>query len=240
MQRLLAAAAVAFALFSTGRTAGAADGPLTVVELFTSQGCSSCPPADTLLGELAERHDVLALSMHVDYWDYIGWKDPFASAETTGRQRDYARQFGLRYVYTPQMIVHGSTEVTGSDRAEVLRHIARTHAAEQVEVGMRRDGDNAILVTVGEGQATGAAVWLVMVDRRHVTQVLRGENRGTEMRNYNVVRKLERIGTWNGEALTIPVTMPADANTGDLRAVFVQTGSTGPILGAARLDLTTR
>jgi len=240
MPRVLFAAAVALALVLTGRTAAAADTPLTVVELFTSQGCSSCPPADALLGELAGRDDVLALSMHVDYWDYIGWKDPFASPETTGRQRAYARQFGLRYVYTPQMIVHGATEVTGSDRAEVMRHIAGTHTADQVAVDMRRDGANAIVVSIGDGRGAGAAVWLVMVDRRHVTQVLRGENRGTEMRNFNVVRKLVRIGTWNGEAMTIPVSMPADQSTGDLCAVFVQAGSTGPILGAARLDLTTR
>jgi len=240
MPRVLFAAAVALALVLMGRTAAAADSPLTVVELFTSQGCSSCPPADALLGELADRDDVLALSMHVDYWDYIGWKDPFASPENTGRQREYARQFGLRYVYTPQMVVHGSVQITGSDRTEVMRHIAQRHPKAQAEIGMRRDGDNAILVTIGEGQATGAAVWLVMVDRRHVTQVLRGENRGTEMSNYNVVRKLQRIGTWNGEAFSIPVSMPADADTGDLCAVFVQAGDTGPILGAAQLDLTTR
>jgi len=223
-----------------GRAGAASDEPLTVVELFTSQGCSSCPPADELLGELAEREDVLALSMHVDYWDYIGWKDPFASPETTGRQRDYARQFGLRYVYTPQMIVHGTTQVTGSDRTQVLDHIARAPARDQIDVDMRRDGADAIVVTVGEGRGTAAAVWLVMVDRSHVTQVLSGENRGTEMNNYNVVRKLKRIGTWDGKAMTIPVPMPDDGNTGDLCAVFVQAGTTGPILGAARLDLTMR
>ena len=125
-----------------GPAAGAAEDKLTVVELFTSQGCSSCPPADAILGELSDRGDILALSLHVEYWDYLGWTDPFASAEHTRRQREYARRFGLRYLYTPQMVIQGSLQVTGSDRARVLAGIeeSRGGASASLRLGRRDDG----------------------------------------------------------------------------------------------------
>ena len=127
----------------------AADKPLTVVELFTSQGCSSCPPADAFLGELARRDDLVALSEHVDYWDYIGWKDPFASPDLTKRQHEYARLLGLRYVYTPQMVIQGADHVTGSDRAGVLRKIAEAAALPRVAVTARYVGERIMVSLPG-------------------------------------------------------------------------------------------
>ena len=125
LKKLALVLVVAAGLGAAAVPAVAGEGALNVVELFTSQGCSSCPPADALLADLADRDDVLALSFHVDYWDYIGWKDPFASPQYTQRQRVYSQVFGKRYVYTPQMVVNGSFEMTGSDRAGVLKRIRR-------------------------------------------------------------------------------------------------------------------
>ncbi|MBT3306373.1 MAG: DUF1223 domain-containing protein, partial [Alphaproteobacteria bacterium] len=113
--------------------------PLTLVELFTSQGCSSCPPADAFLGELSKRSDVLALSVHVDYWDYIGWKDPFASPKNTERQRRYSKFLGMRYIYTPQLVIQGADHEVGSDRTKILAKIAKAAKLDQVAVGIRRD-----------------------------------------------------------------------------------------------------
>jgi hypothetical protein len=215
----------------------AAGEPLTVVELFTSQGCSSCPPADALVGELAERDDVLALSEHVDYWDYLGWRDPFALPATTRRQRDYARRLGLGYVYTPQMVIQGDSQVTGSDRAAVLNHLDKPAPGNPLAVDIRRAGEGRIVITVGEAPTSEeAAVWLVLFDKEHTTRVNRGENRGREVRNYNVVRSLTRVGSWNGEAATITASMPETGGVGDGCAVIVQAQNTGRILGAARLE----
>ncbi len=216
----------------------AAGEPLTVVELFTSQGCSSCPPADALIGELAERDGVLVLSEHVDYWDYLGWRDPFAIPATTQRQRDYARRLGLGYVYTPQMVIQGASQVTGSDREAVLNRLDKPEpgAALAVEIGSSDAG--RLVITVGGAPADDeAAVWLVLFDKEHKTRVSRGENRGREVRNYNVVRSFTRIGSWNGEATTITAIMPESGGIGDGCAVIVQAQNTGRILGAARLEL---
>src|SRR5205814_1096869 len=126
-----------------------------VVELFTSQGCSSCPPADRLLSELAERPDVIALGLHIDYWDDLGWKDPLSSPEATARQRDYARQFGRRQVYTPQLVVDGTEEAVGSDRAAVLQALKQTKRDTLAPVAF---GDNH--VTVGAGNGSGKVLLL--------------------------------------------------------------------------------
>jgi hypothetical protein len=215
----------------------AAGQPLTVVELFTSQGCSSCPPADALVGELAKRDDVLVLSEHVGYWDYLGWRDPFAIPATTQRQRDYARRLGLGYVYTPQMVIQGATQVTGSNRNEVLNRLEEPEPGSPLAVKIDRAGDGRILVSVG-GAPVGedAAVWLVLFDKEHMTRVSRGENRGREIRNYNVVRSFTRIGSWDGEATTMTAIMPEAEGIGDGCAVIVQAQNTGRILGAARLE----
>ncbi len=232
-----------FALAAAPFSLAAAERPLTVVELFTSQGCSSCPPADAFLGELAGRDDVLALSFHVDYWDYIGWKDPFASADHTRRQRDYSRKLGLRYVYTPQMVIQGAAHATGSHRSAVLDRIEKNLALARIPVELRQGDGGGVRLSIPDATATGEAaeeadVWLVVFDREHLTPVRRGENRGRQLRNYNVVRRLSRIATWRGKALDMAVTVPDMVpGGGQACAVLVQSKETGRILGAAALGL---
>ena len=219
----------------------AADQNLTVVELFTSQGCSSCPPADKFLGDLAERGDVLALSYHVDYWDYIGWKDPFAKPVHTTRQRSYAGRFGLSYVYTPQMVVHGAAQAVGSDRSAVNTRIKQLQKTLRVPVSLSRQGNNVVVNLPdlpSEHAAPESEVWMVVFDKKHVTPVKRGENEGRTIDNFNVVRNLVRIGTWNGKAGKMTAALPdgiTKAKNGC--AVIVQASGTGRILGAARMAL---
>ena len=243
MVRAIKSLILLFALAAAPFSLAAAERPLTVVELFTSQGCSSCPPADAFLGELAGRDDVLALSFHVDYWDYIGWKDPFASADHTRRQRDYSRKLGLRYVYTPQMVIQGAAHVTGSDRSAVLDRIEKNRALARIPVELRQGDDGGVRLFIPDAPATGeaaqeAAVWLVVFDREHLTSVRRGENRGRKLRNYNVVRQLSHIATWRGKALDMAVTVPDMVpGGGQACAVLVQSKETGRILGAAAFGL---
>ncbi|SMF11707.1 hypothetical protein SAMN06265365_105270 [Tistlia consotensis] len=212
----------------------AAERPV-VVELFTSQGCSSCPPADAILGELAMRGDVLALSLHVDYWDYIGWKDPFASAEMTERQRAYARAMGSRMVYTPQTIVDGREEMVGSRRDAVMAAIDR---AEQGPKGVTVTvvGDDAIQIGAGEAPPDGAVVWLVTYDHEQTTDIQRGENAGRRISYYNVVRSIERLGHWMGKALSFPVDCNSLIGPNHGAAILVQANGYGPILGATRIQ----
>jgi hypothetical protein len=210
--------------------ASAAERPV-VVELFTSQGCSSCPPADALLGELARRDDVLALAFHVDYWDRLGWKDPYASAEATRRQKAYARLLDSATVYTPQMVVDGRTDVVGSYRGEVLQAIAAARAgaaAVPVELAAQADG---LHVRVGDGAARAATLWLVGFDRHHETRVGAGENGGRTLAEWNVVRGFETLGDWRGAATE--ATVPAARLAGYERVAVVLQATDGAILGAA-------
>jgi hypothetical protein len=214
----------------------AAEAPLVVVELFTSQGCSSCPPADSYLGELARRPDVLALAFHVDYWNYIGWTDPFASKLASQRQRDYAKHLNLRYVYTPQMVINGATEGVGSERSVIgmLIKAAAEEKAPRQPVTLTRGADGKITVHIDAGQSKEpATIWLVGYDGEHTTQVLRGENGGQTLRDYQVVRNCESIGTWHGEAMDIAVDPAKAGGTGI--AVLLQLSSGGRIIGAAQL-----
>lgn len=208
-----------------------ADAPV-VVELFTSQGCSSCPPADAFLTDLArQRGDVLPLAFHVTYWDSLGWKDPYSLNEATARQRDYARRLGGEGVYTPQMVVDGVSGFVGSDRARGLSAIAQLGARagrKPVAVSLSRDGQ-ALLITVGAGEGQ-ARVLLVGFDRRHETHVGRGENGGRTLQESNVVRSLTPIGTWIGSGVTLRQAPPA----GESFAVLLQQED-GRIVGAGRL-----
>jgi len=214
-----------------------------VVELFTSQGCSSCPPADKYLGALAQRPDVLALSFHVDYWDYIGWKDPFASHLATLRQRKYARTFDTAYVYTPQMVVNGVMQGVGSDRGTIeaaITHVKAEHR-QHPSLILERQSDGGITIHVGAGSAKAqATVWLVYYDRKQVTDVPRGENAGSTLTDHDVVRRFEAVGSWKGEALDIPVAASIldDFATNRDRglAAFVQTDGVGPILAAKVME----
>jgi hypothetical protein len=212
--------------------------PPIVVELFTSQGCSSCPAADRHLGELAKRSDLLPLSLHVDYWDYIGWKDPFATPANGERQRGYARALRQRYVYTPEMVVGGIVHDPGYDIARVgkMLRTAAERGGPHVNPALKREAGNAIAVSVPETRlAKPCDIWLVTFDRRHNTAVSRGENKGATIVNYNVVRSFEKLGTWNGEAAKWIVPAARVQATRSV-AVLVQQESFGPIIGAARID----
>lgn len=230
-------AVVALLLAGRGQDVRAGESQPVVVELFTSQGCSSCPPADALLTELAARPDVLALSMHVDYWNYIGWQDPFSSPEVSERQRAYGKSLGLRVVYTPQIVVDGRHDVVGTDRAAIEKAIAEAAARRHVDVALR--GDDAAGYRVALPQTAleePARIWLVLYDREHETPVSRGENAGRTIRNSNVVRAIVPLGRWSGAATELPIDM-AQAAGRDSCAVIVQQGEVGPVLGAATMAL---
>jgi len=215
--------------------AGAADRPLTVVELYTSQGCSSCPPADALAGELTKHADVLPLSLHVDYWDYIGWKDPFARAEHTERQRAYSRRFNLRYVYTPQMVINGAFQSSGAKRSDVYSFIEQAKAEPHVAMKLIRSGSH-LQVALPDGAVNGEVeVISIFADRRHDTKIKEGENGGRTLSYYNVVRDMRSIGIWHGKAAKIAVTM--SEISGDLCAVILQETKTRRIIGAVQIAL---
>ncbi len=229
MYRLLGLAAVA-SLAAYSANAAEASRPV-VVELFTSEGCSSCPPADAVLLDLARgRPDVLALGFHVTYWDYLGWHDPFSSPEATKRQRDYGTAM-RGSVYTPQMVIDGTHDVIGSDRPEVLRTIrqAASSAIAGAPVRLRRDGD-ALVVEIGAGIGAGT-VTLLGYDGEHRTRVARGENSGRSLVEANIVRSVVPLGSWSGAAVSLRHALPI----GERMAVIVQAG-TGAIVGAARED----
>jgi hypothetical protein len=212
--------------------AAAGDRPV-VVELFTSEGCSSCPPADALLAELAVRPDLFALSFHIDYWDRLGWKDPFSSAAATRRQDRYARLLGLGTVYTPQMVVDGHWQAVGSDREAVAEVLTRArHAAAAVPMTLALDHGTA-RVALGAGRAgMSAAVLLIGFDRRHVERVGGGENDGRTLTHVDVVRGFAEIGRFSGAAATIaaPVPWPAD------RVAALLQADDGRIIGLAVAD----
>jgi hypothetical protein len=218
----------------------AATVPSVVVELFTSQGCSSCPPAEAFLNELADEDGIIALEMHVDYWDYIGWADPFASPQITERQRAYARGLELPYVYTPQMVIDGQHNAVGSHRDEVREAIGESSIlGKPLTISYIEDGGDKIVIPAGPSPDGGATVWLVAYDGLHETEIERGENSGRTLKNRNVVRELVELGHWTGERLEIPVDMEQMAERGRSGcAILVQQGRTGPILGAAAWSLT--
>jgi len=212
----------------------------TVVELFTSQGCNSCPPADAYLGELARRDDLVALTFNVDYWDYLGWPDTLASPRFTERQRSYAAAMGDRRVYTPEMVIGGSFNVVGSDRSAVMAAVekVRRQGGRRIEVGLRSEGRH-VVVRLPDGPApVEATIWLVRYDHMQEVAIRQGENGGRTLRYYNVVRELTNLGLWRGEAMEIAYKtedLIRGGRTGC--AVLVQEGSHGPVIGAAAIDL---
>ena len=201
-----------------------------VLELFTSQGCSSCPPAEALLGEYAGRTDLLPLGFHVTYWDDLDWKDTFSFEGATERQAVYAKRLGDGN-FTPQVVVDGRRSVVGSRRSEVAAAISQAReqarSAPETDVALTRQGGQ-VSVRVGAGQGS-ARVLLVGFDPAHRTAVARGENGGRTIAQANVVRSLRDLGTWAGQPLQLSVAPP----TGESLAVILQ-ASDGRILGAAR------
>ncbi len=219
--------------------------PPVLVELFTSQSCSSCPPADQLAGRLSQRDDVVVLSFHVNYWDYVGWTDPFATEATTARQFAYARSLRQRGVYTPEMVIGGRAHVVGSDEAAVQRAIERQHQARRFDsapsVGIE-EADGRLWVGVGAAPYDGTAdVILVHFDSRRDTHVTRGENRGRALSNFNVVRGYTRLGAWRGTAARFPIDEAerAAARGNDGCAVIVQERGVGPVVSAAAFAIQT-
>jgi hypothetical protein len=203
-----------------------------VVELFTSQGCSSCPPADAVLSTLAQRPDVLALSFHVDYWDSLGWKDPYASPLNTARQKAYRATFRNSQIYTPQVVVGGTAEMVGSRGPTVIAAIADAERKRMPGPKLVITRGNGIVVSASAGVTTSATIWLASYDPRHETAVQRGENAGSALVNTNVVRKLLALGSYTGPGSTL--TAPADfARDGEGLAAWIQADPTGAIISAA-------
>jgi hypothetical protein len=204
-----------------------------VVELFTSEGCSSCPPADALLAELAGRPDVLALSFHVDYWDRLGWKDPYSSREATERQNRYATLLDLATVYTPQIVVDGKWQAVGSDRTDVEHalDLAR-RSLKEIPVTLALDHGRAQIKLGPDSKAVVASVLLIGFDRQHVTAVKRGENSGQTLAHVDVVRGVEEIARFGGSAGEIEA--PVHWNCDRIAAVLQ--ASDGRVLGVAVRD----
>jgi hypothetical protein len=209
--------------------ANAAERPV-VVELFTSQGCSSCPPANAYLNELSRgRRDVLALAFHVTYWDRLGWKDPFSMEVATDRQAVYGRRFGDGS-YTPEMVVDGAAGIVGSDRDEVGSAIenAKRNGQTAAAVSVTRNGEQ-LSIEVGAGSGSGR-VLLVGFDREHTTAIGRGENSGRTLVEANVVRSFRSVGQWSGAALRLNERFPQGQDV----AVVLEAPD-GRIIGAGRL-----
>ncbi|MCO5132166.1 MAG: DUF1223 domain-containing protein [Xanthobacteraceae bacterium] len=221
----------------------AAGSPRAVVELFTSQGCSSCPPADKILGELAQDPTVVALTMPIDYWDYLGWKDTLADARFSKRQKAYSRVRGDRDVYTPQMIVNGQRHLIGSDRAAIDAAMLDTKRAGDVmsvPVSMTVAGkqlDITVTAASPEHAARRGEIWICAISRAVPIAIARGENRGREVVYHNVVRDWLKVGDWSGKTASFSVPMENIARDGvDAAAVYVQDGTRerpGAMLGAA-------
>jgi len=209
----------------------------TVVELFTSEGCSSCPPADALLAELAARPEVLALSFHVDYWDRLGWKDPYSSADATRRQHGYADLLGLATVYTPQIVVDGRWQAVGSDRAEVEQALGSVRRGrEEVPVTLTVDQGRAHIALGPGGDKVAATLLLIGFDRRHLTVVARGENGGRTLSHVDVVRSIEEVAPVDGRtrAFEVAIRPPCD------RVAAILQARDGRILGVAVRDADAR
>ncbi len=233
-------ATVAGAAMLTLMALPAVAGPV-VVELYTSQGCNTCPPADEFLGELKERDDILPLSIHVNYWDYLGWRDPYATEDGTQRQHTYARPLGQRFIYTPQMVFDGRYHAAGHRRAEVEAAIraAKAENASDLELTFHGDPDGDMTVSLPASDFVGEAeVSMMLYDESHTTEIRRGENAGRSLTYYNVVREIEPLGRYTGAAVTIELPM---ADGGDNRrdgcAVIVQVTGLGPIIGAGKIEL---
>jgi len=214
-----------------------------VIELFTSQGCSSCPPADALLAELGKRPDLVTLSYSVDYWNYLGWHDTLSTPANSERQREYAQMRGDGRVYTPQVVVDGLTHVNGSDGKAIEQAIAAASsrlADIRVPVNMRADGDT-LVIDIGaapeHSHTRAATVWLAIAKEVEKVSITRGENRGRELSYSHPVRELSPIGMWKGEAMTLKLPLK-DLKTmgGDCLIALVQVENAGPILGAAEYD----
>jgi hypothetical protein len=218
-------------LIGANRPLLAAGRPVTVVELFTSQGCSSCPPANANLIRIRERPGVLALSFGVTYWDRLGWKDIFDRQDYTVRQEAYEKPLGESGAFTPQMVIDGRKSMVGQDLVEVQAAIDKAETRPRNGAPTISVGDGRVSVSAGSAPPRPADVWIVRYDPRVVdVPVQRGENAGRTLPHGNVVHDLVHLGRWSGAAATFRLTpAPAGQNT----AILVQSPQGGPILAAA-------
>ena len=231
----VACLAAAIAFYAPARS-DSGDQPV-LVELFTSQGCYSCPPADRLLGRLADKEGVVALAFHVNYWDRLGWPDPFATEWGTERQRRYGETVSEGRIYTPQLVIDGQTHEVGSNERQV--HYALARAARQarpVTPMLAWAGPDRVRITVpAVAEAAGADIWLARFDRRRETEVLRGENGGRRLTYHRIVREQTAVGRYDGRAGTLEAQVaPGDPGNWGI-AVVVQQPGPGRVWGAALL-----
>lgn len=248
LARFAACGAGALAFFATITCAQAAnyvqqdkDNRLVTVELFTSQGCSSCPPADRLQAELAMRKGILALTFPVDYWDYLGWRDTLAMPGNSERQVEYAQRSQSGRVFTPQMIVDGRGSVIGSRRSDVFSEIAKQRQDAKVSVPLSiRVEDGKVFVSVpaahhalGHAETHSATLWLFPFSKTDIVQIAGGENRGRSMIYAHVVRDQIGLGQWTGEAATFEHTLSAEDRGKFGYAAILQDDKVGPVIGAA-------
>jgi len=215
-----------------------------VVELFTSQGCSSCPPADANLAEFAQRDDIIALAYHVDYWDYLGWRDTLASPENTQRQHDYAAALGQRSVYTPQAVINGVTHRNGADKAAIEHMLAETtKQSMKVDVSITRGADSVVIEATQDNPGSDgvkASLLLVFFDTKTVVKISKGENAGNHVAYWNAVTGIQTAGMWHGEDLRLEIPMSEFRRKGKggcaaLLQSLGKDGAPGTIIGAAVL-----
>lgn len=237
MRRISRWALILAAISAAGPTLGAGDAaaaPKTVVELFTSEGCSSCPPADRLFERYVTRDDVIALSFHVDYWDRLGWKDTLGDPAFTARQKRYAQARGDGEVYTPQMVINGRAHAVGSAAGAIDAAIAGATADKRIPVHLSvRNGK----LSINAGAAgVGATLVLALAERSRNVRIDRGENRGRTVEYLNVVRVLKPLGAWRGTEVAVDI--PATPGLMLSQAVvLLQDGEGGPIVGADAIDI---
>ena len=216
-----------------GGDAARAQSSPVILELFTSQGCNSCPPADALMTEWQKQPGVLPLSLHVDYWDYLGWKDTFGKKGHSKRQHDYARQMGWRQIYTPQIVIDGRYQAVGSDAGAVQAALSKARKQERISLqAQHSNGQWQVRVPAAADQPEAELV-LCRYDRRHDVAIERGENTGRTVTYLNVARAWNRFGRWNGQAASYPVPDlgPIDWKQEGV-VVMLQALNGGTILGA--------
>lgn len=236
-RRLIPAIMLSFLALSPAMGAEVREGPKAVLELFTSQGCSSCPIADALLTELSERQDVVALAYHVDYWDYIGWPDTFGAKENSDRQRDYAEGFGSSRIFTPQLVVNGHNSVVASREGEVEAALSAAALPVAIDLDVADDGMLEISIPPAMDDRE-AMMWLVTFIDSADVEIERGENKGRTITYTQIVTRRQVLGMWDartGTEMRLPIAELLDGRSNGI-AVLVQMekgGLPGPILGAA-------
>lgn len=209
----------------------------TVVELFTSQGCSSCPPADKIMGDLIKEPGVLGLSFAVTYWDYIGWKDTFGSAKNDERQTQYRDKLNARYVYTPQMIIAGADHFVGSNLGQLKDNLQRYDGhAKKIPLSWSLN-QNKLTIELPKSE-TNAVIWQIDIDHNQPVVIGRGENNGRTITYHNIVRKSQIITSWEGQKKSITLNLEDLKHEGrDGCAILVQEQGFGPIVAALIIDL---